>query len=147
MESDCQEEYAMSSGKAASKMKPQFSLKEAVETCLRLGLNSVKLGGYLIVLNSDCDVVLCGEPYVALMLLFDLESGKFIARVWNKTVNVGEAVTKEQFGEACSSFFSQGRPCLGLIEDEPAGTNCIKIGLPGKLILSRRICLPEGAIR
>ena len=32
---------------------------------------------------------------------------------------------------------------IGINPSQTAGTNCIKIGLPGKLILSRRKGLPE----
>ena len=86
-------------------MKPQFSQAEAGESCLTMGLNTVKVGSHLIILNSDYDVVLSGEPFVALMLLLHLDSGKFIARIWNETVTVGTASTIEEVMEACKSLF------------------------------------------
>ena len=55
----------------------------------------------MVVMRSDFDVVLFGEPYVAQMLLFNVRTGAVIARVWNQTVAAAEAVTKEQFEEAC----------------------------------------------
>ena len=100
-------------------MKMQVRLDEAFEACSALNLTQVKLGGYLIVLNSDFDVVLCEEPYVALMLLLNVDSGKFIARIWNETVTVGKIANAEQFIEVVRNFFSSGKPCVGLIEYEP----------------------------
>ena len=37
---------------------------------------------------TDFDVVVHGEPYLALTLLFNLRSGKFLARIWNRTVRL-----------------------------------------------------------
>ena len=103
-------------GEVMLELKPQFGLEEAQEACHAMRLTPVKLGDHLVVLNSDYDVMLSGEPYFALMLVFHLESGKFVARVWNQTVTRGKAVTLQQFVEACRSFFSNGRPCLGILQ-------------------------------
>ena len=64
-------------------------------------LASVTLGDYLVVMRSDFDVILFGEPYLASMLFFNLKTGSFIARLWNQTVKVAKAVTREHFEEAC----------------------------------------------
>ena len=64
-------------------------------------LASVTLGDYLVVMRSDFDVILFGEPYLASMLLFNQKTGSFIARLWNQTVKVAKAVTREHFEEAC----------------------------------------------
>ena len=64
-------------------------------------LASLKIGDYLVVMRSDFDVVLLGEPYLASMLLFNLRTGRCLARIWNQTVKVVKAVTREQFAEAC----------------------------------------------
>ena len=64
-------------------------------------LASVTLGDYLVVMRSDFDVILFGEPYRASMLFFNLKTGSFIARLWNQTVKVAKAVTREHFEEAC----------------------------------------------
>ena len=102
-----------------AKMRKQVELDEAFDACITLNLTPVKLGGYLIVFNSDFDLLLCGEPYVALMLFFNIDSGKFIARIWNETITVGTVATVEQLIEACRGFFIRGKPCVGWIENEP----------------------------
>ena len=66
-----------------------------------LSLASVTLGDYLVVMRSDFDVVLFGEPYLASMLLYSLKTGSLIARIWNQTVKMAKAITREQFEEAC----------------------------------------------
>ena len=78
-------------------------------------LSSINVGGFLIVTNSDFDVTISGEPYLALMLLYNIKSGKFMARIWNQTVATGWATKNYEFDEACQRHFGQGRPCLGIL--------------------------------
>ena len=73
---------------------------------------SVTFRDYLVVMRSDFDVTIEGEPYLALMLLYNTRDGKFMARIWNQTVFTGSAPNLEQFVEACEKHFS-GKPCLG----------------------------------
>ena len=64
-------------------------------------------------------MIISEEPYSALMLLFNLNSGKFMSRVWNQTVSSGEAFVIGQFVEACQRHFLEGgRPCVGCIQGE-----------------------------
>ena len=77
-----------------------MDLVDAKRILASKSLSSFNFGDFLIVTNSDFDVTISGEPYLALMLLYDLKSG----------------------------------------------TNCIKIGLLGKLILSKRKGLREARI-
>ena len=101
------------------KPKPSFGQAEVEGVCGRLSLSSVSLGKYLVVMRSGFDVVIAGEPYLALMLLLELDSGKFLTRIWNQTITRGRAISLEQFVEACETFFARnGKPCLGLPEDE-----------------------------
>ena len=54
-------------------------------------LSSFKLGDFLVITNSSFDITICDEPYLALLLLYNLKCGKFIARIWNQTVEFGWA--------------------------------------------------------
>ena len=45
---------------------------------------SVTFGDYLVVMRSDFDVTIEGEPYLALMLLYNTRDSKFMARIWNQ---------------------------------------------------------------
>ena len=99
--------------------KPRYGQAEVESVCGRLSLSSVSLGKYLVVMRSGFDVVIAGEPYLALMLLLELDSGKFLTRIWNQTITRGCALSLEGFVEACETFFARnGKPCLGLPEDE-----------------------------
>ena len=49
--------------------KPRYGQDEVESVCGRLSLSSVSLGKYLVVMRSGFDVVIAGEPYLALMLL------------------------------------------------------------------------------
>ena len=48
----------------------------------------------------------------------DVRSGRYLARIWNRTEFRGEAVTLDQLTEACRRHFFSGRPCVGYPEDE-----------------------------
>ena len=56
--------------------KCQFDLEEAKGILASLSLTSVTFEDYLIVLRSEFDVNILGQPYLALMLLFNVKSGK-----------------------------------------------------------------------
>ena len=64
-------------------------------------------------MRSEFDLNLCGEPYIGLMLLLDLKSGKYISRVWNQTVATGTVLPGNELMEACKNLFCRGRPCVG----------------------------------
>ena len=96
----------------------RLNLDEARGVLASMSLTSVPFGRYLLVMRTECDVIIGGEPYVALVLWLNLETGKFMARIWNQTVTAGDAVSLEKFTEACQTHFSQGKPCLGYPEDE-----------------------------
>ena len=38
----------------------------------------------MVVMKSDFDVIIAEEPYHALLLLLNMQSGRVIARMWNK---------------------------------------------------------------
>ena len=76
--------------------KPSYSQAEAETICSHLSLSSVSLGRYLVLLRSDFDVDIAGEPYLALSLLLNLDSGKFFTRVCDQTVTRGHAHSIEE---------------------------------------------------
>ena len=88
-------------------------LDEAQHVVSGLLLTSVMMGHFLVIMRSEFDVTLSGEPYIALMLLLDLKSGKYISRVWNQALETGSALGKGKLLDACKHTFCRGRPCLG----------------------------------
>ena len=88
-------------------------LDEAQHTISELTLTSVRMKDFLVVMKSDFDFTISGEPYIAFMLLLDLKTGKYVSRLWNQTIATGTALRKEELLEACRSLFCQGRPCFG----------------------------------
>ena len=97
---------------------PKFDIKEAESICAGMFLNTLMVGGYMVVTNSEFDVVVSDEPYVALMLLVSLKSGRFFARVWNQTITTGKVLSIEEVAETCRNLFGNGRPCLGKPQSE-----------------------------
>ena len=86
-------------------------------------LSSFKIGELLVVTNSHFDLTISDEPYVALMLLFNLSSGKYISRIWNQTMEVGWAHEDNELEEACQRLFKQGKPCIGKLISEHDNNN------------------------
>ena len=82
-----------------------------------LGLKAVSCGEFLVILKSDFDVEISGEPYHALMLLLNTVKGNFMARLWNKTVQTGKVITQSDLINVCIHHFRERRLCLGLFEN------------------------------
>ena len=57
-----------------------MSVEKVTNVIAELGLSSLQLGDYMVIVRPDFDLVLGGEPYVALMLLFNPRNGTFITR-------------------------------------------------------------------
>ena len=93
--------------------KAQINMLQVKHVISTLSLTSVKVGNFLVVMKSEFDLSLLEEPYIALMLLLDLKSGKYISRVWNQTMATGSAADEGTLMEACKNLFCNGRPCLG----------------------------------
>ena len=102
------------------KVQPKFGQNEARYVCEKLSLNLMKCGNYLVVMPSEFDTVILGEPYLASMLLIDLDSGLYFGRIWNQTLAKGKALHLRDFIEVCVAFFVlNNKPCIGYpIKDE-----------------------------
>ena len=85
---------------------------EHMEAIAELSLSSLVLGDYLVIVKSDFDLVISEEPYLALMLLLNTRTGKYIARIWNQTVSTGILSSADQLRVACVKHFEH-RPCMG----------------------------------
>ena len=77
-----------------------------------MSLSTMVVGNYLVIVKSDFDIVISEEPYLALMILLNTMTGRYIARVWNQTVYTGMLNNVEELKVACSKHFEL-RPCLG----------------------------------
>ena len=97
-----------------SAQKPDFDCHEAAAVLKALSFNFGTFGDYLVVMNRKPDIIIDGEPYLALQLWFNMLSGKIISRVWSQTVAHSRVFNITQFEEVCTKFF-QCRPCVGYI--------------------------------
>ena len=93
--------------------KPEFDLGDARTAITGISLNYVMLGDFLVIVNSKPDVIISEEPYLSQMILVEVKSGMYIRRIWNRTVERGEAVTIDQLVDICNHHFFQGNPCIG----------------------------------
>ena len=99
----------------------QLDLSEASIAIGNLGLTSVKVGEYLVILNKSIDVALDDEPYISFMLFYNQRSGKFFKRIWNKTVASGKTNDLATLVKVCRAYFNRGKPCLAFMK--PDGQN------------------------
>ena len=90
------------------------SLQDVKEALASLFLTTLDFGKYLLVMRSECDLIIREEPYIAYMLWLNVESGQIISRTWNKTICTGYITKLYQLVHACQIHFMSGRPCLGL---------------------------------
>ena len=88
-------------------------LPEYLSVIREMSLSSLVLGDYLVIVKSNFDMVLSGEPYLALMLLLNTGTEKYIARIWNQTVFTGTISSVDQLRAACMKHFEH-MPCIGL---------------------------------
>ena len=49
--------------------------------------------------RSSPDAIVGGEPYLALMLLLNIGTGRFFVRVWNKTTVTGRMLRMAEFSQ------------------------------------------------
>lgn len=87
-------------------------IKDAIGYLSALKLATVTLGDYMIIMNAEVDVMIGGEPHVALQLWFNMKSNKFLARIWNQTIAAGTIKHISQFLDTCTNHLKR-RPCLG----------------------------------
>ena len=81
-----------------------------------LHLSATRIGSYIVLLKSDFDLNISQEPYIALMLLLNLKSGRYFARFWSATIASGIAIKTAQIMKVCRNHFRQGNPCIGVLE-------------------------------
>ena len=81
----------------------ELSLEDATEVLSNLSLASVTIGDYLVIMRSQFDLTISGEPYIGLVMLLSLKDGAYISRIWNQTVASGNVERPEQLREVFSS--------------------------------------------
>ena len=103
---------------------PRFDLTEASTAITDLSLTSLLVGDFFVILNCKPDVMILGEPYLALMVLMELKSGKYIRRIWNRTVGKGTSQTIDHLVDLCKKHFFQGKPCIGFPQNGKEEDDC-----------------------
>ena len=96
--------------------EPRLDLDVAKATIGNLGLTSVIVGDYLIILKKSIDVEVDDEPYISFILFYDTTSGRFFKRIWNKTVATGKTTDLATLVKVCRAYFNRGKPCLAYIK-------------------------------
>lgn len=64
----------------------QYEFNEIEDLLQKLRLTYVFIEGYVVFMRSDFDLNVAGEPYIAVTLLLDRTSGRFLARIWNRDI-------------------------------------------------------------
>ena len=98
-------------------MTEDLNLEEVRGSLASLSLASVVIGDYLVVMKSEFEVFIDGEPYLALMLLFNKKSGFYKLKLWNQTILAGKNQSEDHLIEVCKQHFSQNKPCIGFPQE------------------------------
>ena len=78
-------------------------------------LASLQINGWILLLRSEFDCFIEGEPHQAFSFLFNVESGRFLSRVWGKTLDQGKVATiPSLIAKVRDTFNDRRMPCLGL---------------------------------
>ena len=77
-ESDYPPDEESGNDEAAELLFDPQELQMALATTTSLA--SLTMGDYVVVMNSDFDLTVRGEPYLALMFLLNAKNGRFMAR-------------------------------------------------------------------
>ena len=101
----------------SSEDKFELDIEETKSVIAAHSLTSVMVGDYMVIMRSDFDVVIQGEPHLAFTLLLNMKSGRYLSRIWSQTVAVGNACRKSELEEILNYHFDRGKPCLGYSED------------------------------
>ena len=96
--------------------KFEAGLQEVKESLASLFLTTLDFGKYILVMRSEYDLIIRGEPYMAYMLWLNVQTGQIISRTWNQTVSSGYVNKLYQLVHACQEHFMSGKPCLGLTD-------------------------------
>ena len=96
----------------------ELKWNEVQDALGNLPLTWVTIGDYIVIINDKPDMMIGGEPYIALQLWLDVKYGKIICRVWGKTISSRKVASAAELSFACLAHF-KGRPCLGYpLDDE-----------------------------
>ena len=60
----------------------KVNLKDVKCAIDSLSLAATRIGNCVVLFKSDFDITISGEPHIAIMLLLNLKTGQYIARVW-----------------------------------------------------------------
>ena len=87
---------------------------EMVSQCIKqLSLSCVELGDYIMIINSKFDSFIDDEPYLALMVIMNTQSGICKVKLWNRTLFAGRINSLDKLVQVCKENFGQGKPCSG----------------------------------
>ena len=103
----------------------ELELEEIKNILVARSLTYVMIGDHLIVMRSEFDVIIVGEPYIAFMLILNLKSGVCMTRVWNRTIKSWKVVNITELELACRNLFDEGKPCVGYPDNNEEGKECI----------------------
>ena len=99
-------------------MEGQLDLDKAMIAIGDMGLASVNVGDYLIILNKDIDLTVGDEPYISFILFYNKVSGRFFKRIWNKTVATGTTTDIATLVKVCGIYFNRGMTCLCFMKSD-----------------------------
>ena len=102
-----------------------------------LELNPVQVENWLVIQRRRFDLRLYEEPFHAIRVLVDLDSGKFVHRIWGRTRENGHLSGIEDLIALLWSVFHQTVACLGFPHSSSFNSSTIQLEHPVSRQVSR----------
>ena len=95
--------------------RPILNLKcvDISDLISRMNIVMLEIGDWKIFQRSKFEITLDGQPYPALQLYFNSNTGVYLTRVWGKTFLKGEIAPNslEEIRILCGQIFREGLAC------------------------------------
>ena len=85
-----------------------------------LNLQIITIGEWILVQRASFDIHVKDEPYHSIQIYANLETKKYIRRVWGISESSGELKTMEDLRDLCIATFNKSVVCLGCLSTDPS---------------------------
>ena len=96
-------------------------IQQLNQTLEDLNVQLITIGDWIIIQRSTFDIHIKEEPYHSIQIYANLNSMKFIRRVWGISERSGELRTMDDMRDLCIATFNKSAVCLGHIDPNQGG--------------------------
>ena len=107
------------------------------EVLSRLKIATVKIEGWVVLQRSRFDITMDDEPFIALQLYLNTQTGIYLTRVWGRTHSKGKiANSMTEIELLCNQIFAQGMTCCPGTSGNGVVDTFVSVDYPFKRMVS-----------